>query len=141
MRKVSSSLTLRSVPRARRLSSCGSKGERLMSDGSKSVVGPMYCEYRSCCRPSVRLSSVTPPKLAISSIRELLAAVLERLGWWCLRLRLSDLPGELGWTNHMLERRRTKARLSSLSLSLSLSFFFFPSLICFLFFLPQITRP
>src|SRR5438128_9357427 len=95
MRNVSLPLTRRRVPRARRLSSCGSKDERLMRDGSKSVVGPMYWLYLSDCKPSVRLSMVGPPKLAISSINELLAAVLERLGWWCRLLLLSDLPGEL----------------------------------------------
>jgi hypothetical protein len=41
--------------------------------------------------------------LAISSIKELLATVLDRLDAWC-RLRLiSDLPGELRWTNHVLD--------------------------------------
>src|SRR3954465_3240683 len=95
MRKVSLPLTLRRVPRARRLSSCGSKDDRLISDGSKSVVCPIYWLYRSDCRPRVRFSMVGPPKLAISSIRELLAAVLERLGWCCRLLLLSDIPGEL----------------------------------------------
>jgi hypothetical protein len=41
--------------------------------------------------------------LAISSIKELLATVLEMLDSWCRRRLLSDLPGELSWTNQVLD--------------------------------------
>ena len=86
------SLTLRRVPLDSRLSSWGSKVDRLIRDGSKSVVGPMYWLYRSFCRPKVRLSIVGPPTLAMSSRKELLAAVLERLEFCSRR---ADMPGEL----------------------------------------------
>ena len=66
-----------------------------MSDGSKSVVGPIYWLYRSSCNPNVRLSSVGPPIFAISSIRELVAPVLEILDSVGLLRRSSVLSGDL----------------------------------------------
>jgi hypothetical protein len=74
------------VPLDKRLSSWGSKEDRLIKEGSKSVVGPMYWLYRSSWSPRVLLSMVGPPTLAMSSSRDELAAVLERLESWCRRL-------------------------------------------------------
>jgi len=66
-----------------------------MSDGSKSVVGPIYWLYRSFCRPSVLFSNVGPPILAMSSISELVAPVLDTLDSVGLLFLSSVLSGDL----------------------------------------------
>lgn len=65
-----------------------------MSEGSKSVVGPIYWLYRSFCKPRVRFNNVGPPIFAISSINEFVAPVLDILDS-VGRLRLSSLSGDL----------------------------------------------
>lgn len=71
--------------------------DRLIKDGSKSVVRPMYRAWRSFCTLRDFLSNVGPPTFASSSRRELLTAVLDKLETPSLRL---GVLGELGGWKH-----------------------------------------
>lgn len=99
---MSPSLTFLNVPLDRRLSSWGSNWDKSISEGSKSVVGPIYWLYRSSCNPSVRFNKVGPPILAMSSINEFVAPGLEILDASRPFVLSSVLSGDLG--AHLVSR-------------------------------------